>query len=357
MSAENAQGLPWLQQETLYASGDGRYHTYRIPALVVSALGTVLAFAEGRKHGRGDAGEIDLVLRRSFDNGRTWTPTQIVVTEPEMTCGNPCPVVDHNTGTIWLPFCKNLADGNETMICEGKAPRTVWITHSRDDGQTWSDPRDITASVKDPQWTWYATGPCHGIQLDTGRLVIPCDHIVGLHLDRNRDPYHSHVVYSDDSGATWQLGGNVDDGTNECAIAQLQDGSLYINCRNHVRGTRRAIARSYDQGQTFVEFEWQDQLIEPVCQGSVESLPQGRLLFANPASTRRENMTVRLSSDGGRTWPAARTLHPGPSAYSDLAALPDGNVCCLYESGQSQPYENLTLAHFNLAWLEEGSDL
>ena len=279
---------------------------YRIPALAVSARGTVLAFAEGRKHGRGDAGDIDLILRRSFDNGRTWAPIQVVVTKAGMTCGNPCPVVERQTGTVWLLFCKNLADGGETLICEGKAPRTVWITHSVDDGQTWTEPREITESVKDPQWTWYATGPCHGIQLHTGRLVVPCDHIVGLHLDRSRDPYHSHVIYSDDRGETWQLGGNVEAGTNECAVAQLQDGSLYINCRNYVGGTRRAVARSHDQGQTFALIGVGTQtLIEPVCQGSLEALPGGQLLFANPASTRRERMTVRLSSDGGRTWPTA----------------------------------------------------
>ena len=357
MSADHESAQPWCVQETLYTSGEGSYHTYRIPALAVTGRGTLLAFAEGRKHGRGDAGEIDLILRRSFDNGRTWSPIQVVVTEAGMTCGNPCPVVERETGAIWLPFCKNLADGGETLICEGKAPRTVWITHSVDDGQSWSEPRDITASVKDPQWTWYATGPCHGIQLDSGRLVVPCDHIVGLHLDRSRDPYHSHVIYSDDRGETWQLGGNVEAGTNECAVAQLQDGSLYINCRNYVSGTRRAVARSHDQGQTFALMEWDATLIEPVCQGSLEALPGGQLLFANPASTRRERMTVRLSSDGGRTWPTARTLHPGPSAYSDLAALPNGDVCCLYESGENQPYESLTLARFNPVWLTEGSDL
>ena len=357
MSANENSRQPRCEQEHLFTSGQDGYHTYRIPALAVSGRGTLLAFAEGRRHGRGDAGEIDLILRRSFDGGSTWTPIQVVVTEAGMTCGNPCPVVERETGAIWLPFCKNLADGDETMICEGKAPRTVWITHSVDDGQSWSEPREITSSVKDPKWTWYATGPCHGIQLASGRLVVPCDHIVGLHFDRSRDPYHSHVIYSDDRGETWQLGGDVEAGTNECAIAQLQDGSLYINCRNFVRGTQRAVARSYDQGQTFTDFEWDETLIEPVCQGSLDALPDGQLLFANPASARRERMTVRLSPDGGRTWPAAQTLHTGPSAYSDLAALPGGDLCCLYESGESQPYERLTLARFNLAWLNREPEL
>ena len=104
-----------LEQIDLFTSGQEGYHTFRIPALIVTTQGTLLAFAEGRKAGRSDAGEIDLVLKRSVDNGSTWQPLQVVVTEQGMTCGNPCPVVDRETGVIWLPFCKNLADGDEDL--------------------------------------------------------------------------------------------------------------------------------------------------------------------------------------------------------------------------------------------------
>jgi sialidase-1 len=355
MSDTTPSTRPWLEETPLFISDQGAYHTYRIPALAVTVAGTLLAFAEGRKHGRGDAGEIDLILRRSFDKGVSWTPLQVVVSEAGMTCGNPCPVVDRQTNTIWLPFCKNLAEGNENLITQGKAPRTVWITHSDDDGQGWAEPVEITAAVKKPDWTWYATGPCHGIQVTSGRLIIPCDHMVGVYFDRKRDPYHSHVIYSDDHGATWQIGGIVDVGTNECAVAELIDGSLYINCRNYVGGKRRAVARSQDGGLTFSEFTWDEHLIEPICQASLERLPDGGLLFANPASTDRERLTVRFSPDGGHSWPTERLLHPGPSAYSDLAVLPDGTVCCLYERGMTEAYETLTLARFNLAWLMDGA--
>lgn len=345
---------PWIAESPLFVGGQEGYHTFRIPALVVTSAGTLLAFAEGRKAGPGDAGEIDLVLRRSVDQGERWSPTQIVVTEPQMTCGNPCPVVDCETGVIWLPFCKNQAAGDENLITQGKAPRTVWITHSVDDGQSWAQPVEITAAVKKPEWTWYATGPTHGIQLQSGRLVIPCDHMVGVYFDRKRDPYHSHVIISDDHGATWQIGGIVEIGTNECAVAELTDGTVYINCRNYVGGQRRATARSQDQGQTFTQLGWDDTLIEPICQASLERLPDGRLLFANPASTARERLTLRLSADGGHSWSRGRTLHSGPAAYSDLAVFPDGSICCLYERGDEHPYELLSLARFNLAWVTAG---
>jgi len=355
----------FLHQIDLFTNGDDGYHTYRIPALATTTKGTVLAFCEGRKHGRGDAGKIDLLLRRSADGGRTWGPTQLVVSDGDMTCGNPCPVVTRaSVGTgggeeiICLPFCKNLGDGHEGMIVEGKAPRTVWITRSRDDGLTWEEPEEITADVKDPSWTWYATGPGHGIQLQSGRLVVPCDHIVGIDFNRG-DPYHSHVIVSDDVGASWRIGGIVPDGTNESAVAELADGSLYINCRNYRGEKRRAAAWSRDGGDSFGDHFWEEQLVEPICQASMVGISGGdthgrdRVLFANPASEAREKLTVRVSLDGCRSWSAGRELFGGPAAYSDLAlAGRDGEILCLYERGADNPYEYLTLARFDLGWLE-----
>lgn len=148
-----------LQQNDIFEAGKGGYHTYRIPALAVTKKDTILAFCEGRRDGRGDAGKIDLLLRRSTDSGETWGPVQLIVADGDKTCGNPCPVVDQSDGAIWLPFCKNLGEGNEGLIIEGKAPRTVWVTKSLDDGGSWSEPVEITKQVKGPSWTWYATGP------------------------------------------------------------------------------------------------------------------------------------------------------------------------------------------------------
>lgn len=355
LASHKLGGGAWLEQRHVWISGQGGYHTYRIPALAITRRGTLLAFCEGRKHGRGDAGEIDLLLRRSSDGGASWGPVQVVVTQPGMTCGNPCPTVDYVTGAVWLPLTKNLAEGGEELVIQGQAPRTVWLTHSWDDGITWAEPVEITAKVARPEWTWYATGPTHGIQLPSGRLVAPCDHVVGVRHDRS-DAKHSHVIISDDHGATWRIGGIVGVGTNECAVAELADGRIYINCRNYVGTGRRAWAYSVDGGDSFGARSWDATLVEPICQGSVVGLPDSQragvwpLLFSNPASTRRERMGIRLSQDNGRSWSSPRVLHDGPAAYSDLAVLPDGSVGCLYECGSEHPYERLIFARFNLAW-------
>ena len=352
-------------QSDLFISGEGGYTRYRIPALAVSTQGTVLAFCEARKFTGADSDQIDLFLRRSFDNGETFEEVQVVATQEDWVCGNPAPVVDRDTGTIWLLLCKNRKDGPEGMICEGKAPRTVWVTSSTDDGASWAEPREITPVVKPSEWSWYATGPVHGIQLTSGRLVIPCDHIVLKDYKRS-DPYYSHILYSDDHGETWEIGGSPDEGTNESTVVEMADGWLYLNCRNKYQlpegGNFRAIAWSGDGGESFSPVVHDAALPEPICQASVcrftDETQHGRnrVLFSNPASRTRDHMTVRLSYDECRTWPVAKELHAGPAAYSDLCVAPDMNICCLYERGAGGAYETITFARFNLEWLTDGKD-
>lgn len=337
-------------EQVLFAAGEGGYHTYRIPAFLATPRGTLLAFCEGRRDSRSDYGQIDLLLRRSTDGGATWTPSQVVASAPGWTTGNPAPVVDPASGAVVLLFCQNLAEGGEDLICAGKAPRTVWRTRSADEGATWQEPVEITAEVKRVDWTWYATGPCHGVALASGRLLIACDHIVGVRLERHADPHHSHVLLSDDGGHTWRIGGILPEGTNECAAAEIADADggrrVYINCRNRRgAGDRRAVAWSSDGGESFAGFRRDEALIEPICQGSVATSADGHALyFCNPASTERENLTLRRSDDGGRTWPVAETVYSGCAAYSDLAVLDDGTVLCLYERGVASPYEAIALA-------------
>lgn len=216
--------------------------------------------------------------------------------------------MDQSTGTVWLRTTRNLAEAHEDDIRKGLHSRTVWVTHSDDDGMTWADPVEITSDVKRPEWTWYATGPCHGIQLRSGGLVLPCDHRSRNQRDGS-EARHSHVIVSDDHGATWRIGGIVDiEGTNESVAVQTADGGVYLNCRDEVRRGRRIGARSHDGGLTFGPGAPDEDLPEPTCQATALSLPEtvatGELsgfpvgdavVFANPATETRDTLTIRLS--------------------------------------------------------------
>lgn len=328
-------------QVAIFRAGEGGYHTYRIPAIVTTTKGTLLAFCEGRKNGGGDAGDIDLVLRRSTDSGKTWGPMQVVVDDGEKTCGNPCPIVDRDTGNIVLLITTNGRDDKEHKIQAGEAPpRIAWVLRSTDDGVSWTAPRDISATTREENYRWYATGPGHGIQLASGRMIAPCDHSTGPAQDQQ----FSHVIYSDDGGRTWALGGTLGEKTNECIAVETAPGTLYVNSRNHIAKNQRVYSISRDAGLTFEDPKADEALPCPVCQASALLIGPGQVLFSNPASPKRENMTLRLSADGAKTWEKSITLWSGPSAYSDLAQLPNGDIACLYERGDKHPYETITLA-------------
>lgn len=344
-----------LVQAPVYTSGDNGYDTYRIPAVVVTLEGTVLAFCEGRKSGSGDSGNIDIVLRRSRDNGDTWSDMEVIVDDGAHTCGNPAPVVDQNTGSVLLLITKNRGSDTEGEILRGQgAPRTVWISRSADDGLSWSAPEEITASVRRDGWRWYATGPGHGIQLRDGRLMIPCNH---AYTD-DTATWRSHVIVSDDHGATWAVGGVHEGHTNESTVTELANGTLYQNMRNYRKSHRRACAYSMDRGDTWSPVQEDPALLEPVCQASTLRVDRARsiVLFSNPADTKRMNMTIKASYDGCQTWPDSLTLHEGPSAYSDLAELRDGRIGCLYERGEEDLYETITFARFPLGTVTGRSD-
>lgn len=340
----------------VFVSGASGYHTYRIPSAIVAPKGTLLAFAEGRRGGAGDAGDIDLVLRRSQDGGRTWAPMQVIGDNGPNTFGNPCAVVDSRTNTIWLLTTQNRGTDREKDIIAGasEASRTVWAMRSQDDGATWSTPVEITASVKAPDWTWYATGPGVGIQIRSGRIVVP-----GNHAEAKSGIHRSHLFFSDDGGASWTLGASSDPGTNESQVVELADGGLLLNMRNHPPKPEnfRMIARSTDGGQTLSSAVPDRALVEPPAQASLlrsstaRDQDRNRLLFANPASTARERMTVRVSDDEGATWAVSRVLHEGPAAYSSLVVLPDRTIGLLFERGDQSPYERITFARFTLEWL------
>lgn len=345
LTKEKKQTIPVFQQNK-----EG-YACFRIPAIVESKSGTLLAFAEGRKNSCSDTGNIDLVLKRSTDGGKTWSPLITVWDAGENVCGNPAPLVDRETGRIILVSCWNLGEDHEKEIIDqtSKDSRHIYVLYSDDEGLTWSKPKDITASVKKKNWTWYATGPCHGIQLQTkkykNRLVVAANHMVA-----DTKAYHSQIIYSDDNGLTWQLGGVVvQPGGNESSIVELKNGDLLLNMRNYNRtvSSSRSYAISSDGGLHWSDMQYSPELIEPICQGStLNYLKQGKIsnciLFSNPASLdKREKMTLKISENNGKTWPYAYLVYEGPSAYSDLVNFANGQIGLLYEYGIAHPYENI----------------
>lgn len=325
----------------IFQSGTEGYSCFRIPAIIKTKKGTLLAFAEARKNSCSDNGDIDMVVRRSLDNGKTWSGLITVWDDGGNTCGNPSPVVDQKTGEIFLLMTWNLGPDNIGKINDGtsKDTRRVYLSHSNDDGLGWSVPEEITDSVKKKNWGWYATGPCHGIQIENGRfagrLVVPCDYI-----EMGTKKGGSHVIYSDDDGKSWLLGGIVSNtDVNESTVSELNQGGLMLNMRS--KGTR-VVARSEDGGQSWSAGIHDIHLTDPTCQGSLLSdLNTSRLFFSNPASSKRENMTIRLSKDNGSSWPKSLQIYGGPSAYSDMVMISDTTIGILYEGGKSSPYEGI----------------
>ncbi|MEV4218963.1 sialidase family protein [Nonomuraea sp. NPDC049725] len=344
-----------------YRAGTEGFHTFRIPAVVVTRAGTVLAFAEGRRGSAGDSGHIDLVVKRSADGGDTWSEARVVAEEPRGgTVGNPAPVVTSD-GRIVLVSVRQGPAATEAKIRRGQVPaadgRRVFVQESADDGVTWTAPREITASVKRPEWRWYATTPGHALQLrhgpHAGRIVVPANHSLppAAGHDGTEGAYNGgHCLLSDDGGATWRIG-YVDDNpdgyvnVNETTAAELPGGRLYLNTRTDsaAPGTR-ADAYSADGGQSLeLPFRPQAGLSGPVVEGSVLFWePTGTLLFSGPAAPdARALMTVRASDDFGVTWRVAHTVSGLPAAYSDLTALDAATVGLLYETGDFGPYESI----------------
>ncbi|WP_225821211.1 sialidase family protein [Streptomyces naphthomycinicus] len=349
-----------------YVAGQGGYAVYRIPAVVKSRQGTVLAFAEGRRGGAGDTGDIDVVLRRSTDGGCTWGRLTVVAAGQGHTRGNPAPVIDPRTGAVILVTCGNAGNVTEEQIMRGEVTaqrgRRVFVQRSWDDGRRFSAPRDITAEVTRPGWRWYATGPGHALALTrgphAGRLLIPANHSAAPPAgsrDTGQEPryYGGHAFFSDDSGHSWHLG-FVDDGydgvtnANETSAAQLPDGRVYFASRDQ-NGTapgNRLDTYSGDGGRTLDRpFAVQPALnAVPVVQGSVlqPRFPGTPLLFSAPSvPTARRALALWTSADAGRTFTRALTLTDHRAAYSDLVQLAHDTVGVLYETGTKGPYESL----------------
>ncbi|MEI6714146.1 MAG: sialidase family protein [Verrucomicrobiota bacterium] len=380
----HAEGQP-LKKTDLFIGGEKGFALYRIPGMVVTPKGSVLTYCEARSEANSDWGEIQVLLRRSVDSGRTWGPAHQIAHfgeripgpprktaggENEQTVHNPVAIVDHQTGAIHFLYCVNYA--------------RCFYMKSNDDGVTFTKPVEITQAFesfrKVYDWNAIATGPGHGLQLKNGRLVVPvwlAYGKVGAH-----DPSASGTIYSDDHGLTWHAGEiplrNTPDSKNpnETAVAELSDGRVMLNARSSSLANRRLVTISSDGAAEWSTPSFDSALPDPQCMGSLlripAPLPRGCLLFCNPDSLKldeqghevpgawapRKNLAIRISKDDGQTWASPKTIEDGSSAYSDLAQLPDGTVLCFYEricdvkiGAKSERKKMLSIARLPLDWL------
>jgi sialidase-1 len=374
-----AQERQYFSEVPLFVNGQGGYACYRIPAVVLAPNGDLLAFAEGRRHGCGDFGDVDIVMRRSRDNGQSWEALEVIVDFGNLQAGNPAPVVDRldpafPQGRIFLFY--NTGNNHEGEVRRGNGLREVLYVTSIDNGRTWSAPVNITADVHRPRqseidpaynfpedWRSYANAPGHALQLTrgphAGRLFVPANHSEGPPQAGFND-YRAHAFYSDDHGRTWRLAETVDiPSSNESIAVELSDGRVMQNIRQQNGEDRsRIVALSSDGGASWDTAFIETQLPCPVCQASIISYtsPYGQnlVLFSNPNSRgNRRNMTVRASIDDGATWALSRQVRSGESAYSDLVVQQDGMIGLLYEHGNDG---GIHYAHFNYYWLIGGQN-
>jgi len=347
---------------------------YRIPSVVVSPGGAILALASRRKGGPADFGhDTDVVLRRSLDGGETWQPMQTLASQADTDIHNGPAVVERSTQRIfklcrYWPASGDAEGGPRDIVLRTpyqEMARRGLIDHttvSDDDGKSWSEPEPLVLPYLEDAVSCATGNGNHGIQLTDGRLLIQGGYAVGRGDGADR---RCCVFISDDQGRSWQMGAAAPVGgvIREFGMMEVGDGRIYFNFRNN-EGSRRLVGYAGDRGESFGKIVADDALVEPCCHASVvrttTAAGEPVLLFSNPATESgtsgcqrdaRRSLTVRASFDEGRTWPVERLLNPGRSAYSDLAITEDGTVFCLYEKGDDTPHDSVTCARFPLEWL------
>lgn len=315
----------------------GEYSSTRIPALVLTKKGTLLAFAAGRIESASDWADMDLLLRRSEDGGKTWGAVQVVAKRAGgKPTDNPAPIVDRD-GTIHLLYQRDYA--------------YAYHIQSTDDGLTWSRAVNITSTFEafkqDYDWKVLAPSPGHGIQLKSGRLLVP----VWLANSDKIKPHRSHrpsriaTIYSDDNGKTWHRGAMVPEAEgfknpSETMAVQLPDGQVMLSIRNESDKRRKGISFSKNGISGWTAPTYDEALFEPICMSSIIATKHRKkhyLLFLNPDSEHiskhpRQNLTLKASDDSGKTWIIEQVINKGISGYSDIAVGANGTVYCLFET-------------------------
>ena len=348
----------------VFISGEGGYKTYRIPAIIMAPNNELLAFCEGRVKGSADFGDIDIVMKRSADGGRTWMPMNKIVDMDSLQAGNPAPVVDlsdptYPEGRIFLFY--NTGNNHEGEVRKGNGLREVWFINSTDNGNSWSAPKNITLQVHRPNqpmqnssyhfsedWRSYANTPGHALQLTSGkykgRIFVAANHSEG-NPKRDFTDYFMHGFYTDDHGASFHLSQSLQlPGSNEATAAEISNGGVIVNARNQKGDIkRRIVAHSNDGGEHWNRFSFDEHLPDPVCEGSILNVGKRKgkqiLAFSNAADTlRRNNLTLRISFDEGISWVKNILIEAGnqdgkidATAYSDLVKLAKKSIGVLYE--------------------------
>lgn len=348
---------------TVFESGKEGHKSYRIPAIIKLPDNTLLAFCEGRVNGAGDFGDINIVMKRSSDGGKTWSGLFTVVDADSLQAGNPAPVVDRTdplypNGRVFLFY--NTGNNHEAEVRKGKGLREVWYITSVDGGSTWSKPVNITMQVHRPMqpgvnaaynfkedWRSYANTPGHALQIDEGnyrgRIYVAANHSTGNPKAKFED-YYAHGYYTDDHGVTFHLSETINmPGGNEATAAAISNNGLLLNARNQKGDVKaRIVARSNDGGATWVSVGVDKNLPDPVCEGSLLNIggKKGKqwLAFCNAADTaQRNNLTLRISEDEGRSWKQKIIVDRSDdknidyTAYSDLVLINKKNIGVLYE--------------------------
>jgi sialidase-1 len=344
-----ALGMRLSPYVDLFREGDDGVHTYRIPALVETLKGTLLAVCDARHESARDMpARISLVLRRSRDQGNTWSGSVTLRKVAEGGVGDASLLVDRRTGRVWCFHSYGPPGiGFGTAQPGARTGLTTFQFHavfSDDDGATWSEARDLTPQVKDPAWqALFATSGTH-VQTSRGRYLVP------MVVRDERGLVSARNAYSDDAGETWGIGAAIGAGTDESKCVEVRNGAVLQNMRN---GPTRAVAFSKNGGVTFGPVTHDGALIDAVCNAGFTRYRHKQsdlLLFTNAASGKRENLQIKVSSDEGRTWTAGHTLHAGPAAYSTVLGLRDGSVAVMYECGETSPYSRIRFVRFPLAF-------
>jgi sialidase-1 len=361
----------FLTHTDVFRSGEEGYNNYRIPAIVTAADGSLVAFVEGRKDRHGDpgAGDIDLVAKRSADQGVSWSKL-LMVDDPgeKWAASNPAPVLDRSTGRLWIAF-NRWEPGRGTINSRaGTANNQAWVRYSDDHGRTWSAPRDITRIARDfDHWNAMFLGPGGAIQAQSGRLILPASayadtfwlEAAAATFRGTLNTMRAYAIYSDDHGATWKRGQFVRALTNENQMVELTDGAILMDARQG-GGSQRWRAVSRDGGETW-STPRNGETVLPVAAAierftsTKEGADRDRILWTGPQGDARLRLVVRASYDEGQTFTGEHLLYGGPAAYSDLSILKDGTVGVLWERGLSDRYRTVTFTRFNREFLEPPS--